>query len=333
MTISYLEAHGDAHHIGLAIGEHTRHKIDAVLERYAEWYALRATPFETLTARALGYIAQAMQAQFPIVSELEGIAHGSNHRLDEIFLLTCIEELDLPDGDHCTTLALRCKDGVVLGHNEDWNWRYRDGLYVVKARPLDRPAFVSAAYAGTPPGSIAGLNEYGVAFAADSLALKERGAGIPKNIFMRRILQCANLPSVFSCALQSERVIGNTLVIATEHEAVSIEMCASSYDSAGMANGVLCHTNHALTESIASVSAKPKKRSLVRYERASRLLLHARNESDLQRILANHQGKHPVCRHRGGQRTIASVIALPSSRELRVCNGNPCEGTYETYRL
>ena len=49
--------------------------------------------------------------------------------------------------------------------------------------------------------------------------------------------------------------------------------------------------------------------------------------------LANKQDYRAICRHHDTAKTLASVIIHPADRKMEIIAGNPCQGTYQTYRL
>ena len=109
--------------------------------------------------------------------------------------------------------------------------------------------------------------------------------------------------------------------------------------------GYLAHTNNYLTQRMKQVEEKTEDLigSRVRVNRAARLLRANRQHTPdtLKAILSDHVN-HPnsICSHTDlsdspldRQKTIASLIMDLTALEMHVCWGNPCEGTYHTYKL
>jgi predicted choloylglycine hydrolase len=74
-----------------------------------------------------------------------------------------------------------------------------------------------------------------------------------------------------------------------------------------------------------------------RYATARALLEKARGaiDSAYAKRVAAHHDTTALCRHRplNDADTISAAIYLPAQRRLLFCNGWPCQGSYETYRL
>jgi hypothetical protein len=74
-----------------------------------------------------------------------------------------------------------------------------------------------------------------------------------------------------------------------------------------------------------------------RYATARTLLNQAYGAIDLAyaKCIAAHHDTTALCRHRplNDLDTISAAIYLPAQRRLVFCNGWPCQGSYETYRL
>jgi hypothetical protein len=74
-----------------------------------------------------------------------------------------------------------------------------------------------------------------------------------------------------------------------------------------------------------------------RYATARALLDQAHSAIDLAyaKCIAAHHDTTALCRHRplNDLDTISAAIYLPAQRRLVFCNGWPCQGSHETYRL
>ena len=74
-----------------------------------------------------------------------------------------------------------------------------------------------------------------------------------------------------------------------------------------------------------------------RYATAHSLLQQGHGTLDVQQAkrMASYHGSTALCRHRpqNDSDTISAAIYLPVQRQLLFCNGWPCQGSYETYRL
>jgi isopenicillin-N N-acyltransferase-like protein len=160
------------------------------------------------------------------------------------------------------------------------------------------------------------------------------------------VLAQSRIAEAIRTVLMRGRAAGYSHLIADSNgEIYNIEVSARRFATIYGEYGYLAHTNHYLKPRMKQVEDKTEDLigSRVRVNRAMRLLRSTRKHSPdtIKTILSDHVN-HPnsICSHTepednplDRQKTIASLIMDLTALEMHVCWGNPCEGTYHTYRL
>lgn len=326
----FIETSGTHRQIGEAIGESLRKQIAKALKmHFGRLHARekKAHPkhVATLTKTAKKY--------FPdFVQEIEGIAKGANQPIEQLFMFSFEEELS--PGEHCTSLAVKSKNGILFAHNEDWDL----GLpfYIIKAKPKKKPKFLALAQAGQFPGMV-GYNDAGLVFSNNSLDTKFYLNGLPKLYCLRKFLECKTIAEAVKVISKKERAIGNNSLIGSHNEnrIVALEWSPRDFMLEAADRG-LGHTNH-------FISSKLKKHQADKTSHSSRhRLLHIEDRlltlinpevKNIQKLMQTHiNSKVSICRH-SGWKTLASVIVDTASRKFYVASGNPCENIFKTYLL
>jgi isopenicillin-N N-acyltransferase like protein len=341
-NIKIIEAKGKPKEIGRAIGEHGKEEIAANIDSF-----FIGKDSEETANRASRYW-NAVWHHFPdYLAELQGMSDGSGIPLMRLFAYNLEEELD-DKGEHCTTIAAKSKEGIILGHNEDWVGERK--FYVVKARPDTKPGFISLDYAGQLPGSSAALNSAGVAFAGNSIDTLIREGGLPKSYLLRSLLETTSLHDVEKIMSLSIPASGNNSVIIFSEEQIiaDLEWSPADYAIIRPKENYYAHTNHFMRlTSTASQNKEYQAQSSFRLSRANKLLKSNQMElgnlgiDAFEKILRDHEGREgigSICKHlyedRGiGSDTLASIIIEPDKGLVHALIGKPCRAEYKTYDI
>lgn len=326
----YLEVAGTHRQIGEAIGETLRKQIKKGVGLYLCRLRARKTKFKP---EQFASLVKTTKKYFPdFVDELEGMAAGSGQPTDQLLQYSFEEEL-LPS-ERCTTLAVKSKNTIYFAHNEDWDVRLP--LYVIKAKPKNKPTFLALAQAGQFPGMV-GYNDQGLVFSNNSLDTQVNYRGLPKLYCLRKFLECSSVDEAISSIARHDRAIGNNSVFVSSRESriVSLEWTPFDYQVEEAGSG-LGHTNH-----FVSPKLKSQQKFTTTYNSRHRLLhleghlLTMKNPSlnDVKKVMRTHlNSKVSVCRH-SGSRTLASVIVDTKAQKMLVAAGTPCNHSYKPFSL
>jgi isopenicillin-N N-acyltransferase-like protein len=352
-ALALVRVKGNHREIGRQIGEACAPAIQRMLDVYkanleASHDELQLT-WEEAILQSDKYYPYALEHTPQYVEELEGMAEAAEVDFDSLMVVNAIEAIT-SDALHlgCTSLAVsgeRTANGhVLVGHNEDWMPEDEENTFLIHASPDDEPPFLAITYGGLLPNI--GFNAAGVSQCCDSVYPNDARVGVPRVFVSRAVLGASQLSEAIRQALMRWRAAGYNHLIADHNgELYNVEVSARHFATMYGMEGYLAHTNHYLTQRMKPVEHKTEDLigSRVRVNRATRLLRNTKQHSveTLKTILSDHVNfPNSICSHTepGGkpldrQKTIASLIFDLTALEMHVCWGNPCTGTYHTYRL
>jgi len=342
---------GSHYEMGRQIGTAMRERVRIMVETYRTMIARGANlSWDEAILQSRKYLPFIEESYPQYLEELQGLAHGADLELEDVLVPNCLECLT-SDALHvrCTSLAASgeatAHGEVLVGHNEDWLPEDQDLQYLVNASPADEPAFLSLTYGALLPNI--GFNETGLAQACDTVYPNDVRLGIPRVFVARAVLTATSLPEAIKRALHKRRAAGyNHLLADTHNEIYNLEVSATSFAALYAADGVAAHSNCYFSPRMQALESQPENliRSLTVSNRAQRLLQKAKGaiaEETLIGVLRDHYN-HPrsICYHStepphslDGCQTIGSLVMNLSRKTMLVCQGNPCEGTYEQYAL
>jgi isopenicillin-N N-acyltransferase-like protein len=352
--VPIIDAAGSHYQIGLTIGQAVPGQIAGMIRNYQDLFR-RLPGFKSTWAQASVHARKYLpfiEQVFPrYLDELRGMADGSAIPFDDLLVCNCFEELtDDMLFERCTTVAIapeHVTDGhVLIGHNEDWLPLDRDWQYVVRIRPDDEPAFVSAVYGGLLPN--VGFNAAGVAQCINSVYPDDARLGLPRLFIGRHVLSAPRLGVAVERALHARRAAGYNHVLADDSgELYNLETTATTFDLLYAHDGYLTHANHYLSARLRDKETEPEELvgSHIRANRAGRLVRQALQRGpvavdDVQRIMADHVNwPYSICAHaedvppREQTVTISSYVFDLNARTLWYCLGNPCSGEWTPVKL
>lgn len=152
---------------------------------------------------------------FPeIWEEIEGLAHGLQLPVDDVFLWNCRGDLWAMAPDGCTTVMSNGPEGVRITHNEDGDPGFAGRCGVALVRPEGRPAFASFVYPGSIPGHSFAVTESGLAMTVNNLRWLDAQLGVPRMVLTRAILDMGSVKEAVQLLRETPRAGGFHLALA-----------------------------------------------------------------------------------------------------------------------
>lgn len=288
----------------------------------------------------------------PTLRMMEGIADAlqiPRARLLQYVAASYLEDLLLTktQSEGCTVWAASrsaTRDGTpILAKNRDFYEAHIPMRCIVYAAPHTGYRYLYATSAGSPGVYSSGMNERGLAIADTHVPSRDLGPGLARFSLMMNILE--HCPSTADALAYLRRVrcmgAGNLMLADTDGACAVVE---NGFRVCGLrepTNDIIVATNHFVSAELHAANVFQNSATYdetrARYTTARTLLDQARGAMDVayaQHIAAYH-GTTALCRHRplNDADTISAAIYLPAQRRLHFCNGWPCQGSYETYRL
>ncbi|MBI5304473.1 MAG: hypothetical protein HY868_20235 [Chloroflexi bacterium] len=349
-----LSLHGDHYQMGLQHGKQV--------------YDLRPMILTTIGTRLESLIRTG--GMDPAALEQVERAWNENARSTMEMLKGISEKLDIPyaqlfqytvasyledrvlaktQAEGCTVWAASryaTRDGVpMLVKNRDYFEGHIPMRAIAYARPQDGYRYMYVTSAGSPGVFSSGMNEHGLVVADTHVPSRDIGPGLARFTLMMDLLERqSNVPEAITF-LQSVTCMGaGNLVLADAQGNLGI------FENGFRGCGLIAPTEDRVVATNHFVSAEMREHHVLktnvratydatcdRYATAQALLQQARGTLDVQQAkrIAAYHGATALCRHRpqNDSDTISAAIYLPTLRQLLFCNGWPCQGSYETYRL
>ena len=241
-----------------------------------------------------------------------------------------------------------------------------DGKFLFKNRDMDlgagiaedvmqghgRLRFIGIAGHASPRerGLNSGINEAGVAaamtFADVELLMEVLKTRMPRGVLIEEILRNArDLEAALRITgdfLHTTPLVGGNIVIMTPAGGAVVEQLYPRYAVEMIKQPVTVRTNHFLNLTVPGKLAVNERNSRNRFDKCGSLLTEVAesgnadehfNAEVIGRVLSNHEGRHPICRHGGRAVTVSAVIYDIRNRVMHYTHEQPCQGNFVHYTL
>lgn len=328
---------------GKQYGRQFKDAIHAFLDKEIyQAFIQKPSPKDDLL-RYAGQCGRAIRNYSPtIMDELEGLAEGTDLRLEEVILLSLHEEIGkkgvLPKVEHCTALAAGPPDtsdgSTYVGQNWDWMPTvYGLSSMLLWKRP-EGPSLLAYSYPGLWVG--AGLNSAGIALCwtwGDKRDIKGSRIGIPSYVLIAQMLYQDTLKGAIEEARRAKHAGWFTFVLADgKGQLANVEGTPEKL-AVEMNRGHLARADFGSRE----ITATPKDQPVKYHPQCQRmcdLLAGSRGKLDrpmLQGFFGDHQST--ICKHVGhkGGYTIDSMLFNCTTKEAYVSRGPGCSGRWKHF--
>ena len=287
-----------------------------------------------------------------LLDEIAGLAEGAGVTLAEALAVNIRGELRKAAAEGCTTYVIGRRGTtnreILAGQNSDMGQQSIDLGYILHLKPKSKPQVLIWTFGGMI--GYHGMNSAGVAIFEN--ALSENGAIPPGRFAMphypvkRMILECSTLDAALGLfrriplASNKNYVMcdGSGAILDVESTTAGPELLRDE------GAGFLAHSNHFVCSRYANketpdASLPDSRKRLDRINELIRADFGSITVDRMKAHLSDHSD-HPtsICRHpqtasSGSMKTVASMIAEPAFRRMRVALGNPCKSRYVTYSM
>ncbi len=339
-----VELEGSAWDIGYKRGRVFRDLLRSLVETYLPYYTgSRKKEHEKLTER----IAKEMRDLFPDkLEELEGIAAGSGIPKKDIFMINAWWENPVyppkfPPDSGCSAFALTdTVVGPVMGQTLD----IRRNPYWVMIFVKPRKGY---SFYGTLRVDMLGgcrcINEKGLCIGGGTVAVKDRGEGLPRPVVFRALIErCSTVDEAvdFLGDVKVSVKVGTNLLILDSSGSVAVIEKSPTKMAVRWGDDGICATNHFISDEMRDLNANSpemiERYSQPRIDRLMEFIKCADRDKPLvssKRILRSH-GLGGLCYH-GDEwpwpaTTQLANIFISKEKEMHVSlpMGPPCKGQF-----
>jgi len=337
-----LVARGSFRSVGAQIGEETRSDLPFVFDKAVEFLLENATAGSLARMRSIadGYVASAKGIFPQAVEYLEGLAYGGGLSFEDVALISFSEEIRTefhadPKPEKCTTLAVKTRDGWLIGHNEDYEPQYLGKMFALDLRISGHPRVLALNYPGMFPCLAGSLNLRGVAIANNSL-WPDAVPGLSKNLLHFRAALAEDMDQAIEwLARQPAALTGHyTVAWAPSDDLVGLEV-----SNPQTAEEIVClhqpgptsyaHTNHVRLLKLKGddPAVVQRNHSVDRLAAAQKILDGAnppRTPEAMLDLLSRNDGLlHRTPEQNPTSVTLATVVIRPRTGEVWIRDADP----------
>jgi predicted choloylglycine hydrolase len=287
-----LRISGTPFDAGAALGRFGERAVREVLVPSAGW----AGVMRWRGSDAVIAMTSLVRERFPrIWRELEGLAAGLGLPLNDVFLWHCRGDLWAMAPDGCTTVMLPGAEACRFVHNEDGDPLLAGHCALAECSIEGGVDFAAFVYPGSLPGHTFAVTDAGLAMAVDNLRCLHAGAGVPRMVLTRALLDLGSTHEAVQLLRSLPRAGGFHLCLADRHDAalLSVEFNSEAC-SAHRVRGPALHTNHALHPSMRDMPQIITGSSGHRRLHGARMLRHAaRSDVPLDPLCILADRSHP----------------------------------------
>ncbi|MGD9495293.1 MAG: C45 family autoproteolytic acyltransferase/hydrolase [Armatimonadota bacterium] len=355
-----VEMSGGRFEMGRQYGRQCR----ALIRRLARRFDAMLLPEEYLEAgrqAALEALPCVRREAPELVEEVEGIAEGAGLPFEEVFRLSCSQEMNswqgcmrrqamgtVPSG--CTSIAVAHAEGSLVAWNMDWWVAWQPYLVLLHGHPDDGPSFLSFAIAGSVGRP--GLSEH-VSVAANFLPYRAdpsveagsatwAGPGVPYSFISRMLLAQRSTADALKLLRRVRRMACLNYTLGDSGGQIA---CAETMP-ADMAvlkpkEGFLVHANSYHSRALGGLTEAQQREKDPRAYRAREVLRRRGRPLERADIYAAQRSHFPgqatgVCVHSAGERpalTLLSFVGDLRERAMWAAYGSPCRHRFVRYPL
>lgn len=259
MGLKHITFEGSHKELGLEIGKGFSKEIHESLDNYDPLVENFLPKYKTDEGKNLyEQYLKFNNNRFPnFVDELKGISEGSNRPFQEIFMCNIRSEFG------CSNSILLDEKHALLGHNEDGNIAFKNS-FLVTSKVDDGIRWTAYTYPGFLCGNAFGFNEYGLVFAVNNVAPKNKRIGIGRHFIARSLLESKSIDEAVQKCLIDSRASGFACAIGSikERRVIVLELGPDNHYLREV-NGPYFHANHYLDMGIEQTISKSSERRVL----------------------------------------------------------------------
>ncbi|MDX8470098.1 C45 family peptidase [Mesorhizobium sp. VK23B] len=281
--LSFIDVAGSPHEVGAALGRFGKAALNDHFRTSAAWRELTARRADP----RIGVMATMVREHFPRYwAELHGLAEGLELPFEDVFLWNCRGDIWAMAPDGCTTVQLPGSPHVI-GHNEDGDPDFAGHCALAHVASDGGNPFTAFVYPGSMPGHTFAATSKGLVQTVNNIRPLAGGAGTPRMVLARAILDAPSLDSALTLLKSVPRAgaFHLTLAQAGDERLLSVEFTAQAL-SIDRVEAARVHSNHLIHADTGRMSQIVTGSSGVRQRRGEFLLAQAPEPEPQGRALA-----------------------------------------------
>ncbi|MBR0794390.1 peptidase C45 [Bradyrhizobium jicamae] len=267
--LSFIDVAGSPYDVGATLGRFGREALQDHFRTSAAWRELTTRRDDPL----IGVMATIVRERCPRYwAELQGLAIGLALPFEDVFLWNCRGDIWAMAPDGCTTVQLPGSPHVI-GHNEDGDPDFAGHCALAHIVSEGGTPFTAFVYPGSLPGHTFAATSKGVVQTVNNIRPLTGGAGTPRMVLARAILDAPDLDGALAVLKSGPRAgaFHLTLAQAGDERLLSVEFTAQAL-SVDRIQAARVHSNHLIHADTGRMSQIVTGSSGVRQRRGEMLL-------------------------------------------------------------
>ncbi len=355
-----VEMSGSRHEMGVQYGRQCRELIHDLAANF-DRMLVPEEYLEEARDIAMGALPHVEKEAPELVEEVRGIAEGAELPFEDVFRLSCSQEMNAWQGcmkqkavntvtDECTTIAAEREGSSLVAWNMGWWVKWQPYMVLLHGRPDDGPRFLAFAMAGSIGRP--GLSER-ISVSANYLPYRAApeysaggeawaGAGIPYSFMARIILQQDSTEAAREMLDRTKRMAclnytigdidGDICCVETMPEHIAVLRPEDDY---------ITHSNSYHAPEFNGYSMEVRAEKDPRCHRAWEVLSEKDRPLSREDLHEAQRAHFPgqdtgVCVHSEGAKpsiTLLSFVGDVAAQEMWAAMGSPCEHRFLRYDL
>jgi predicted choloylglycine hydrolase len=310
---------GNNGHLGEITISGTHYDIGAQLGRHAADLFHSYTVGGEVWTRVMDWRADSrvmrmrkmVEDRFPAYcQEIRGLADALSLPYDDMVLWHFRGDVWEMPAEGCTTVQIPGKTPVIA-HNEDGDGGQLNRCAIAHVRPEGGTAFSSFIYPGSLPGQAFAVTKKGIVSTINHIGAHNAGAGLPRMMLGRAILDCDRLDDAVHLLQTAARsgAFHVTLAQAGDERLFGVEFTHLNC-SVRKIEHTQCHSNHLVHDGIADEPQEISSSSRTRLRQGSALVAQAKHIDPLNVLWDKSDPEEPIYRHLPGDPypTLATAV-------------------------
>ena len=365
VRFNVIEMSGSRHEMGAQYGRECRELIHDLVANF-DRMLVPEEYLEEAREVAAGALPHVRREAPELIEEVEGIAEGAGLPFEDVFRLSCSQEMNAWQGcmkqravttvadeaaaDECTTMAAERDGSSLVAWNMDWWTRWQPYMVLLHGRPDDGPDFYSFAMAGSVGRP--GLSEtisvsanylpYRAAPEYEAGGSEWAGAGIPYSFTARMLLAQETTADALALLERTKRMACLNYTIGDlGGDICCVETMPDDLAVLRPEDGFITHANSYHAPEFDGMTRDELAEKDPRAHRAWEVLSPRDKPLSLEDIYDAQRSHFPdeetgVCVHRGGEKpmmTLLSFVGDVAEQTMWASMGSPCEHEFLRYDL
>ncbi|MBN2156717.1 MAG: hypothetical protein JW776_11810 [Candidatus Lokiarchaeota archaeon] len=263
---------GSGYDLGFQIGQLAKHHIQKTLIPENKWFMERKNLDDSDPTFLNSTLALTKKYLPKYVEEMKGLADGAEVPFRDIWVINSADR-ETYDLETCSDIIIKSSNGIIHGHNEDFNNKNSDFSYFLHIISENGTEIFSHTYPGALSGTSFAVNSHGLSITQNTLPNPNQNMGISRKVIDRWLLEAESIDDAINRINITPRsgVFSYNICSLMEHRAINVETTEFESFLTEIYKNYF-HTNHYLHPSNRHIPIHPTSTTKTRFSRLEELV-------------------------------------------------------------